>query len=486
MIPRITANGASFRGAGRYYLHDKPFDNEDGERVTPTSSERVAWVETRNLVNEDPEAVIDEMWQTAFDQPFLKEMSGIGKGGGNCEKPVKSLSLAWHPDDRSIVSKADMLEAADGFLENMGWDEQQTMILEHSDTEHPHVHLIINMVHPETGKTMDDFQDKNRALVWRVAYEREHPQFRSVDQAEVKTQERGYGEPSNNIPYTVEMEGRKQEDVYLEQAKLIADLDGIERDLLPERQQEEREAFIKSAGAEFRAVRKAAYKEVAKEFQPDWKAHFSQAKAMRKDAPGKATETAIEKSAKQLNDRQDAARAKRQDEACKALYKERNQRFKDMKLRQKAERDELKEILAADARGEPVDLARANYLMHGDRPLPTVGSQLLQQIQTANENAKPIDDRGAANDNISDDLKVRAGEIQQANEHLDRLLASARITDSGSMANVQMADIDRLLKRGERALSRLERNLRDFKAEDSGKEESSNTGQGRGGGGRDR
>ncbi len=51
MVPSIAKNGSSFRGAGAYYLRDKA--EQDGPKLS--TSARVAWTATRNLINDDPE-----------------------------------------------------------------------------------------------------------------------------------------------------------------------------------------------------------------------------------------------------------------------------------------------------------------------------------------------------------------------------------------------------------------------------------------------
>jgi hypothetical protein len=49
----------------------------------------------------------------------------------------------------------------------------QTVIVEHTDTDHPHVHIMVNLVHPETGKQANPFRDKQKAQAWARGYERQ-------------------------------------------------------------------------------------------------------------------------------------------------------------------------------------------------------------------------------------------------------------------------------------------------------------------------
>jgi hypothetical protein len=168
MVPNISRNGRSFRGAGAYHLHDKP----DANSARPRTSERVAFAVTRNLANADPHAALDEMWRTAEDASHLKARSGVAQTGRKNDTPVKTVSLAWAPGQSP--AREEMCRAADSFMKAMGWAEHQALIVAHSDTRHPHLHLIINRVHPDTGRALNDWQERKRSQVWAHDYERRH------------------------------------------------------------------------------------------------------------------------------------------------------------------------------------------------------------------------------------------------------------------------------------------------------------------------
>jgi hypothetical protein len=185
MIIRITSNGGSFRGAGAYYLHDKSDDASIDKALKPQSAERVWFTETRNCMNNDPFRALDEMWGVAEDQAYLKMQAGVKRGGRVCEEPVKTMSLSWHKDD--APSPEHMIEAADAFLKHMKWDKHQAVLVGHNDTEHRHVHIILNRVNPDTGRTLDDFREQKRAQSWALEYERSQDQVR-CEQREIKAQ----------------------------------------------------------------------------------------------------------------------------------------------------------------------------------------------------------------------------------------------------------------------------------------------------------
>ena len=168
MVPNISRNGRSFRGAGAYHLHDKP----DGSDARPRTSARVLFTATRNLANADPHAALDEMWRTAGDALHLKARSGVARTGRKNDTPVKTVSLAWAPGQSP--TREEMCRAADSFVKAMGWAEHQVLYVAHSDTRHPHLHLIINRVHPDTGRALNDWQERKRAQKWAHDYERQH------------------------------------------------------------------------------------------------------------------------------------------------------------------------------------------------------------------------------------------------------------------------------------------------------------------------
>ncbi len=161
MIPRIKT-GSSFKGAALYYLHDKE----------ATTSDRVTWTYAINTLEDEPEAVIAEMQRTALCQSYLKLASGNRSDGRPTGKTVMTVALSWSPEQDP--SQAEMIAAGRSFLQYMGWQDHQALFVAHNDTRHPHMHIILNRVNPETGMTLDDAWSRRRAQEWALAYEREH------------------------------------------------------------------------------------------------------------------------------------------------------------------------------------------------------------------------------------------------------------------------------------------------------------------------
>lgn len=161
MVPKITSAGRSFKGAARYYLHDKGANTSD----------RVAFVETRNLDTDDPRRAVARMIDTATHANQLKAVAGI-KGGRPLQKPVYTFSLAWHPDE--TPTRAQQIEAVQEALNALGMADREALIVAHKDTGHPHVHVMVNRVCPTTGRAASNSDDRLKLSRWAEDHDRRH------------------------------------------------------------------------------------------------------------------------------------------------------------------------------------------------------------------------------------------------------------------------------------------------------------------------
>jgi len=161
MIPRIAKGGHSFKGAFLYFCHDK------GQSTT----ERVIWTQTDNILTDDPELAWKVMAYTALEQSRLKEQSGQKSTGRKLQKPVFSYSLAWHPEQ--TPDKDHMLATARKSLAALGMDGYETLIVAHRDEPQRHVHIIANRVHPVTGIAANLGNSKQKLSDFAHAYELE-------------------------------------------------------------------------------------------------------------------------------------------------------------------------------------------------------------------------------------------------------------------------------------------------------------------------
>lgn len=174
------SNGHSFKGLHAYCAHDT-------DRAQ--TSERVDWIDTRNIGANDPSQAWKIMAATAAAQNDLKRASGIRAGRAPKDGAVTHVVLSFakgEPTDRESLQAA-----ADGFLAQFGVDparqrsktkrkerqfadEHQVVMYAHTDTDNTHVHLMINRVHPQTGRLLPDNNNFDKAQKWALEYSKKH------------------------------------------------------------------------------------------------------------------------------------------------------------------------------------------------------------------------------------------------------------------------------------------------------------------------
>src|SRR6056297_1492096 len=93
-----------------------------------------------------------------------------------CKKPVYHFVLSFDPKDakRGKVPPEVMREIAGEAVDRLGLKEHQMLIYAHKDTDHPHMHFLVNRIHPRTGKAFDRHNDgrKLASLCRDIARER--------------------------------------------------------------------------------------------------------------------------------------------------------------------------------------------------------------------------------------------------------------------------------------------------------------------------
>lgn len=172
MVPKVAGTGSSFKGAGLYYLHDKKAETR----------ERVAFTHTENLPTLDPDKALKCMAYTALRQQELKARAGGSTKGRKLENPVYCYSLSWAPGEDP--SQEEMIGAAKDSLKALGLSEHETLLVGHNDEPHPHIHVIVNRVHPETGIAAKLSKDFLTLSKWAEAYERSQGKIRCEQRVE--------------------------------------------------------------------------------------------------------------------------------------------------------------------------------------------------------------------------------------------------------------------------------------------------------------
>lgn len=119
--------------------------------VKGLSSDRVEFVERRNLHTDDPRAAAAVMDATAAQSK-------------RCKQPAYHFIITFDPKDAAAgkVTQEVKRKVAQQVIERMGLTEHQLMVYSHKDTDHPHMHFLVNRIHPAKHIAFDRHQDGRR------------------------------------------------------------------------------------------------------------------------------------------------------------------------------------------------------------------------------------------------------------------------------------------------------------------------------------
>ena len=78
------------------------------------------------------------------------------------QKPVCHTILSFSAHDSERLTDATMVKIANEYLHEMGYGDTQSLIVRHSDRQHPHLHICINRIGND-GKTISDRNEKYRS-----------------------------------------------------------------------------------------------------------------------------------------------------------------------------------------------------------------------------------------------------------------------------------------------------------------------------------
>lgn len=78
------------------------------------------------------------------------------------QKPVCHTILSFSAHDTERLTDDVMVKIANEYIEKMGYGDTQSLIVRHSDRQHPHLHICINRI-GNKGKTISDCNEKYRS-----------------------------------------------------------------------------------------------------------------------------------------------------------------------------------------------------------------------------------------------------------------------------------------------------------------------------------
>ena len=108
----------------------------------------------------------------------------VKRSGPKTKRPVLHAVLGWHASDLAWLTREHLFAAVKSALKAMGLIEHQSVWVTHTDTGRPHVHVIANVVHPETGHVARLGLIKKRMSAHCAAYEQSLGDIRCVKRFE--------------------------------------------------------------------------------------------------------------------------------------------------------------------------------------------------------------------------------------------------------------------------------------------------------------
>ncbi|MDH6355919.1 hypothetical protein M2132_002270 [Dysgonomonas sp. PH5-45] len=131
MIGKIV-KGRSFKGCVSYVLDDK----------------NAQILATEGVLETDTQSIINSFYMQSLLNP-------------NLSKCVGHIPLSFSPDDKQRMTDQFLERIAKEYMQAMGIKNTQYLIVRHSNTNHPHLHIVFNRVDYD-GKTISDKNDRYR------------------------------------------------------------------------------------------------------------------------------------------------------------------------------------------------------------------------------------------------------------------------------------------------------------------------------------
>lgn len=169
---RTDGRGASFKSCLMYHLHDKRGD--DGVHI-PTS-DRAAVIDMGNfshLLVKDRRSinVAKNIWRSMMHLADARdaEYKAGAIRGRPCEKPVFSYVCSFHSSESPSMD--DLQMAMRTSLDCLGLSEHQYVCVAHNDGGAVHIHVIVNMIHPETLRVADNTDNRAKLKNWAMKWD---------------------------------------------------------------------------------------------------------------------------------------------------------------------------------------------------------------------------------------------------------------------------------------------------------------------------
>lgn len=140
-------------------------------------------------------------------QELSKEFGAVRKFRPTLGKTVMHVAFSAAHEDAEKMTDEMFINIANDYMAEMGFDDNQFVLVRHNDTDHEHCHLVVNRIKIADGSVVSDKNEKRRALkVMRKVEEKYDLRKISSDKPAKKYPKRGElemmkrtGEPSQRM-----------------------------------------------------------------------------------------------------------------------------------------------------------------------------------------------------------------------------------------------------------------------------------------------
>lgn len=162
---------AEWRELGAYLIEGDKVAGT-GEREAPGGEGRVGHVAARNFPWRGDESAPVAARDVAEIFDWMADTAAQNQRARKSPALHYSASL---PTADARKARAELWDDyLDGALDALGLSEHQALAVEHRDTDNPHIHLVVNRVHPVTLVVADPYFDLSRLEKFNREFERRH------------------------------------------------------------------------------------------------------------------------------------------------------------------------------------------------------------------------------------------------------------------------------------------------------------------------
>lgn len=121
-----------------------------GRSLADVQAERVAWVQGYGIEAKDAPGITATL--EAHHMAVMENRTGRPP-----ESPLLHFSISFDPKEADKATPEKQREIAAQVIERMGLAGHVGFVVSHKDEPHPHMHFVFHRVHPETGKTWEEW-----------------------------------------------------------------------------------------------------------------------------------------------------------------------------------------------------------------------------------------------------------------------------------------------------------------------------------------